>query len=59
MNENGIDATPGVGLVRAPWAGPDLWYWLCVECEDAFGPLTGRDGAEVGARAHRHRDERE
>ena len=34
-----------------------LWFWQCRECDDGFGPLTGREGAEVGARAHRHGDD--
>jgi len=50
-----IEVVPGVWLIHARWAGEGLWFWQCRRCHDSFGPLTTREGAEVGARAHRCR----
>jgi len=47
-----IEVVPGVWLVQASWTGDVLWFWQCRECDDGFG-----EGAEVGARAHRHRED--
>jgi len=52
-----VEAAPGVWLIQASWTGDVLWFWQCRECDDGFGPLTGRAGAEAGARAHRHLDD--
>ena len=52
-----IEVVPGVWLVRRILAGDVLWFWQCRTCHDSFGPLTGREGAEAGARLHRHRDD--
>ena len=52
-----VEVVPGVWLIQASWTGEVLWFWQCRECDDGFGPLTGREGAEVGARAHRHGDD--
>jgi len=49
-----IEVVPGVWLVHRLLADKPLWFWQCRVCPDSFGPLTGREGAEVGARAHRH-----
>ena len=50
-----IEIVPGVWLVHAYWAGEGRYFWQCRRCHDSFGPLTNREGAEAGAREHRHR----
>ena len=55
--QSAVEAAPGVWLIQASWTGEVLWFWQCRECDDGFGPLTGREGAEAGARAHRHGDD--
>ena len=50
-----IEVVPGVWLVHAHWAGEGRYFWQCRRCHDSFGPLTNREGAEAGARAHSHR----
>ena len=49
-----VEIVRGVWLIQALWTGDVLWFWQCRVCDDGFGPLTGREGAEVGARAHLH-----
>ena len=50
-----IEIVSGVWLVHAHWAGEGRWFWQCRRCHDSFGPLDNREGAEAGAREHRHR----
>lgn len=59
MSDIEAEAAPGVWLVHRLLAGDVLWFWQCRVCPDSFGPLTSREGAEVGARAHGHRDDYE
>jgi len=57
MSDIEAEVMPGVWLTPRLLAGKTLWFWQCQVCPDSFGPLTNRKGADLGARAHRHRDD--